>query len=110
MQGGTTTEMRVGSGSWQESKQNEKQQQHPKAYTLRADARNTSRLTPEPAALSVAGPFCCSLLLRYPDRIVLFTLFAFTFIVSLHFVRVAFCLLVFVCDSINFCVYIRFMC
>ncbi|EFN72300.1 Protein outspread [Camponotus floridanus] len=53
-QGGTTTEMRVGSGSWQESKQNEKQQHQPETYTLRADARNTSRLTPEPAALSVA--------------------------------------------------------
>lgn len=51
--------MRVGGAGarWQESKQNEKQQQQqlPEAYTLRADARYTSRLTPEPSALSVAG-------------------------------------------------------
>ncbi|XP_011881785.1 PREDICTED: uncharacterized protein LOC105569716 isoform X2 [Vollenhovia emeryi] len=56
-QGGTTTEMRVGSGTsvqrWQEAKQNEKQQLS-QAYTLRANARHTSRLTPEPPALSVA--------------------------------------------------------
>lgn len=52
--------MRVGSGTgtqrWQETKQNEKQHLSP-AYTLRANARHTSRLTPEPPALSVAGPF-----------------------------------------------------
>ncbi|EZA59782.1 Protein outspread [Ooceraea biroi] len=58
-QGSTTaTEMRVGGGAggqrWQEAgKQNEKHQL-PEAYTLRADARRASRLTPEPAALSVA--------------------------------------------------------
>ncbi|KAL6255893.1 hypothetical protein P5V15_013134 [Pogonomyrmex californicus] len=56
-QGGTATEMRVGSGTgaqrWQETKQNEKQQLS-QAYTLRANARHTSRLTPEPTALSVA--------------------------------------------------------
>jgi len=64
--------MRVGNGTggqrWQESKQNEKQQQQqlPEAYTVRVDARHTSRFTPEPAALSVAGPFaffsCCRFL------------------------------------------------
>lgn len=52
--------MRVGSGTgaqrWQETKQNEKQQLS-QTYTLRANARHTSRLTPEPTALSVAGPF-----------------------------------------------------
>lgn len=52
--------MRVGAGGqqrWQETgKQNEKHQLQ-EAYTLRADARHASRLTPEPAALSVAGPF-----------------------------------------------------
>lgn len=50
--------MRVGSGTgaqrWQETKQNEKQQ-FSQAYILRANARHTSRLTPEPSALSVAG-------------------------------------------------------
>jgi len=53
--------MRVGGGTgahqrWQETKQNEKQQLS-QTYTLRANARHTSRLTPEPTALSVAGPF-----------------------------------------------------
>ncbi|KYN36993.1 Protein outspread [Trachymyrmex septentrionalis] len=54
-QGGTTTEMRVGTGDqrWQETKQNEKQQLS-QTYTLRANARRTSRFTPEPSALSVA--------------------------------------------------------
>lgn len=49
--------MRVsGAGArWQENRQNEKQQQLPEAYTLRADARHASRLTPEPSALAVAG-------------------------------------------------------
>jgi len=52
--------MRVGGGTgaqrWQETKQNEKQQLS-QTYTLRTNARHTSRLTPEPPALSVAGPF-----------------------------------------------------
>jgi hypothetical protein len=53
--------MRVGGGvggqRWQETnKQNEKHQL-PEAYTLRTDTRHAFRLTPEPAALSVAGPF-----------------------------------------------------
>lgn len=90
MQGGTTTEMRVGSGSWQESKQNEKQQHQPEAYTLRADARNTSRLTPEPAALSVAGPFFVASF--YPNRIVLFALLLLR--LSHLYILYAFCLLV----------------
>ncbi|XP_018046849.1 PREDICTED: protein outspread isoform X1 [Atta colombica] len=54
---GGTTEMRVGGGTggqrWQETKQNEKQQLS-QTYTLRANARHTSRFTPEPSALSVA--------------------------------------------------------
>lgn len=55
---GGTTEMRVGGAGtrWQDIKQSEKQQQS-EAYGLRADNPRTSRLTAEPPALSVAGPF-----------------------------------------------------
>ena len=42
---------------WQENEQGEKQQR-PEAYTIRTDARHSSRLTTEPTALSVAGLFC----------------------------------------------------
>ncbi|XP_076674012.1 myosin phosphatase Rho interacting protein outspread isoform X2 [Andrena cerasifolii] len=52
---GGTAEMRVGGAGtrWQDSKQSEKQQ-HSAAYSLRANNPHTSRLTPEPPALSVA--------------------------------------------------------
>lgn len=55
---GGTAEMRVGGAGtrWQDGKQSEKQRQ-PEAFGLRADDPRTSRLTPEPPALSVAGPF-----------------------------------------------------
>ncbi|XP_076227933.1 myosin phosphatase Rho interacting protein outspread isoform X3 [Nomia melanderi] len=52
---GGTAEMRVGGAGtrWQDGKQSEKQRQ-PEAFGLRADDPRTSRLTPEPPALSVA--------------------------------------------------------
>jgi len=60
--------MRVGGGTgsqrWQETKQNEKQQLS-QTYTLRTNARHTSRFTPEPSALSVAGPFQSVYLFRH---------------------------------------------
>ena len=55
---GGTAEVRVdGTGNgWQSSNKIEKQQ-HSEAYSFHADNPRASRLTPEPPALSVAGPF-----------------------------------------------------
>lgn len=51
---GGTAEVDGAGGGWQSSDKTEKQQE---AYSFHADNPPESRLTPEPPALSVAGPF-----------------------------------------------------
>lgn len=53
---GGTAEAEGAGGGWQSSDKTEKQQ-HSEAYSFHADNPSESRLTPEPPALSVAGPF-----------------------------------------------------
>lgn len=53
---GGTAEADGAGGGWQSSDKTEKQQ-HSEAYSFHADNPPESRLTPEPPALSVAGPF-----------------------------------------------------